>query len=110
MRAAAPSVLDLPQPYLLFLGDTTEPGYAKTAVGLKDWAADQCVGEYGLQLGFSSRAQQCPSGPQDPANSVERIALSATVPAGLLLDALAAQVELVPGESDDVEGIMSIST
>ena len=24
----------LPQPYLLFLGDTTEPGYAKTAFGL----------------------------------------------------------------------------
>ncbi len=24
----------LPGPYLLFLGDTTEPGYAKTAYGL----------------------------------------------------------------------------
>ena len=30
----------LPQPYLLFLGDTTEPGYAKTAFGLRDWAPD----------------------------------------------------------------------
>ncbi len=39
--------LTLPQPYLLFLGDTTEPGYAKTAFGLADWAADRCVGEYG---------------------------------------------------------------
>ena len=36
----------LPQPYLLFLGDTTEPGYAKTAFGLRDWAADRCVGEW----------------------------------------------------------------
>lgn len=36
----------LPQPYLVFLGDTTEPGYAKTAFGLRDWARDQCVGEY----------------------------------------------------------------
>src|SRR5580700_10896306 len=35
----------LPQPYLLFLGDTTEKGYAKTAFGLRDWAADRCVGE-----------------------------------------------------------------
>lgn len=26
--------LDLPQPYLLFLGDVTEAGYAKTAFGL----------------------------------------------------------------------------
>ncbi|MHC9083476.1 DUF1611 domain-containing protein [Luteimonas sp. RIT-PG2_3] len=38
----------LPQPYLLFLGDITEPGYAKTAVGLRDWAGDACVGEYSL--------------------------------------------------------------
>jgi uncharacterized NAD-dependent epimerase/dehydratase family protein len=39
-------VMDLPQPYLLFLGDITEPGYAKTAFGLRDWAADRCVGEW----------------------------------------------------------------
>lgn len=37
---------DLPQPYLLFLGDTSEPGYAKTALGLRDWAPDKCIGEY----------------------------------------------------------------
>lgn len=36
----------LPAPYLLFLGDTTEPGYAKTAFGLRDWAPSRCVGEY----------------------------------------------------------------
>lgn len=36
----------LPSPYLLFLGDTTETGYAKTAFGLRDWAADRCVGEW----------------------------------------------------------------
>lgn len=38
----------LPQPYLLFLGDTTDPGYAKTAFGLRDWAGERCVGEYAL--------------------------------------------------------------
>lgn len=43
--AAASVTMVLPQPYLLFLGDTTEPGYAKTAFGLRDWAADRCVGE-----------------------------------------------------------------
>jgi uncharacterized NAD-dependent epimerase/dehydratase family protein len=36
----------LPQPYLLFLGDIAEPGYAKTAFGLRDWARDRCVGEF----------------------------------------------------------------
>ncbi|MCJ8157687.1 DUF1611 domain-containing protein [Sphingomonas sp. LaA6.9] len=40
---AAPT---LPQPYLLFLGDVVEPGYAKTAFGLRDWAGDKCVGEF----------------------------------------------------------------
>jgi len=40
--------LAIPQPYLLFLGDTVEPGYAKTAFGLRDWAPDKCVGEYVL--------------------------------------------------------------
>ncbi|MEO7410225.1 MAG: DUF1611 domain-containing protein [Sphingomicrobium sp.] len=35
----------LPSPYLLFLGDTVEPSYAKTAFGLCDWAPERCVGE-----------------------------------------------------------------
>ena len=43
-----PLSLTLPQPYLLFLGDTVEPGYAKTAFGLRDWARDRCVGEFAL--------------------------------------------------------------
>jgi uncharacterized NAD-dependent epimerase/dehydratase family protein len=40
--------LALPQPYLLFLGDTVEPGYAKTAFGLRDWAPDRCIAEFSL--------------------------------------------------------------
>ena len=39
----------LPQPYLLFLGDTTERGYAKTALGLRDWARERCVAEYFIE-------------------------------------------------------------
>ena len=35
-------------PYLLFLGDTVERGYAKTAFGLRDWAPDRCIGELTL--------------------------------------------------------------
>ncbi|HWW57390.1 MAG TPA: DUF1611 domain-containing protein [Sphingopyxis sp.] len=45
---AAAGSLSLPQPYLLFLGDTTQRGYAKTAFGLRDWAPEKCVGEYAL--------------------------------------------------------------
>ncbi len=39
-------VMDLPSPYLLFLGDTTERGFAKTAFGLRDWAPERCLGEW----------------------------------------------------------------
>jgi uncharacterized NAD-dependent epimerase/dehydratase family protein len=41
-------MLDLPQPYLLFLGDAHEPRLAKTAFGLRDWAPELCVGEFSL--------------------------------------------------------------
>jgi uncharacterized NAD-dependent epimerase/dehydratase family protein len=46
LTVSAPPSLALPQPYLLFLGDTVEPGYAKTAFGLRDWAGERCVGEF----------------------------------------------------------------
>jgi len=39
-------MLELPTPYLVFLGDTQEPLCAKTAFGLRDWAADRCIGEW----------------------------------------------------------------
>jgi uncharacterized NAD-dependent epimerase/dehydratase family protein len=39
-------VVALPAPYLLFLGDVTEPGFAKTAFGLRDWARELCIGEF----------------------------------------------------------------
>jgi uncharacterized NAD-dependent epimerase/dehydratase family protein len=40
--------LELPQPYLVFLGDITLAPFAKTAFGLRDWARERCVGEYAL--------------------------------------------------------------
>jgi len=40
------SGLELPWPYLLFLGDTTEAAYAKTAFGLRDWVPERCIGEW----------------------------------------------------------------
>jgi len=35
----------LRRPYLLFLGEETSPVKAKTAFGLRDWAADSCTGQ-----------------------------------------------------------------
>ena len=42
------TLLALPQPYLLFVGDITMARFAKTAFGLYDWARESCVGEYAL--------------------------------------------------------------
>lgn len=39
---------ELSRPYLLFLGDVTETGFAKTAFGLRDWAPELCIGECAL--------------------------------------------------------------
>ncbi|MBS0418457.1 MAG: DUF1611 domain-containing protein [Proteobacteria bacterium] len=39
-------MLELPFPYLVFLGDTQEPLFAKTAFGLRDWAPERCIGEW----------------------------------------------------------------
>jgi uncharacterized NAD-dependent epimerase/dehydratase family protein len=47
------SVLQLPRPYLLFLGDITELAYAKTAFGLRDWVPELCIGEFALPGGPS---------------------------------------------------------
>ena len=38
----------LPTPHLLFLGDVTNPLDAKTAMGLRDWRPEDCVGQYRL--------------------------------------------------------------
>jgi uncharacterized NAD-dependent epimerase/dehydratase family protein len=43
------AALLLPVPYLLFLGDTTEPAFAKTAFGLRDWVPERCVGEWACE-------------------------------------------------------------
>ena len=41
-------MIELPAPYLLFLGDVTNPLDAKTAMGLRDWRPERCVGQYRL--------------------------------------------------------------
>ncbi|MGH8249236.1 MAG: DUF1611 domain-containing protein [Steroidobacteraceae bacterium] len=52
-------VIALPAPYLLFLGDATEPGYAKTAFGLRDWARELCVGEWSCAGGTVTTGLPC---------------------------------------------------
>jgi uncharacterized NAD-dependent epimerase/dehydratase family protein len=38
----------IPRPVLLFIGDASEPTFAKTAFGLRDWAGEHVVGQWRL--------------------------------------------------------------
>ena len=109
----SPEVETLPQPYLLFLGDITEPGYAKTAFGLRDWAPERCVGEYAcdtaavsIGLPFLSPVQARAAGARSMvigiANPGGRIP-SSWVPA--LLQALEAGLDLIGGMHAKLAGI-----
>lgn len=42
------STLELRKPYLVFVGDSTSAPYAKTAYGVRDWAPEACVAQFGL--------------------------------------------------------------
>lgn len=41
-------MIEVPSPYLLFLGDVRNPLDAKTAMGLRDWRPEGCVGQFRL--------------------------------------------------------------
>jgi len=44
-----PAPLELPRPYLLFLGEERDFAFAKTAVGLRDWSPEACIGEFACE-------------------------------------------------------------
>jgi uncharacterized NAD-dependent epimerase/dehydratase family protein len=43
-----PSLVTIPMPYALFLGTASEPGWAKTAFGLRDWVPEHCIAEIAM--------------------------------------------------------------
>ncbi len=97
--------LELPQPYLLFLGDTTEPGFAKTAFGLRDWSPDRCIGEYRLSADTVSTGLPAMTPAQAGANGARALVIGVANPGGVipsgwrasLVEALAAGLDIVSG-------------
>ena len=83
---AAPESADLrlPAPYLLFLGDTVEPGYAKTAFGLRDWARDRCVGELTLAGATVSTGLPRLSPSEARARGARSLLIGVATPGGLI--------------------------
>ena len=105
MARSTEATTALPSPYLLFLGDTTEAGYAKTALGLRDWAGDRCVGEFVLAGATVSTGLPALS-PQDAAAKGARaLVIGVANPGGVipptwipaLVTALEAGLDLVAG-------------
>ena len=95
----------LPQPYLLFLGDVTEPTFAKTAFGLADWASDKCVGEYSIGETGVSTGLPAMTPAEAAAAGAKALVIGVANPGGIipqtwraaLFEALNAGLDIVSG-------------
>ncbi len=115
-RKFDPSPEVLPQPYLLFLGDTTEIGYAKTALGLRDWAGDRCVGEFYIEGATVSTGLQFHT-PEQARNAGARALVIGVANAGgiipenwiaPLVQALEAGLDIISGMHMRLEDIPAL--
>ena len=103
--AGASESTALPYPYLLFLGDTTEPGFAKTAFGLRDWAPERCVGEWSCGGATVSTGLPRLSPKEAKARGARALLIGVANTGGVindswmpvLLDALEAGLDIVSG-------------
>jgi len=97
--------LELPQPYLLFLGDESESRFAKTAFGLRDWARDLCVGEFVLPAGTLTTGLPRLTPTQARARGAQSIVIGVANRGGVLaaawtpalLNALEAGLDVISG-------------
>lgn len=103
--------MSLPQPYLLFLGDTAEAGYAKTAFGLKDWAPDLCIGELASSPDAVTTGLPRLSPKEAYARGARALVIGVANPGGIikanwmpsLLDALEAGLDIIAGMHTKLE-------
>ncbi|KKC26047.1 DUF1611 domain-containing protein [Sphingomonas sp. SRS2] len=107
------SVHALPAPYLLFLGDTVEPGFAKTAFGLRDWAGDRCLGEWGLPAARVTAGLPRLTPAEAAAKGARAMVIGVANPGGVipptwipeLLAAIEAGLDIVAGMHVQLNGI-----
>ena len=97
--------LELPAPYLLFLGDLPEPGYAKTGLGLAEWASDRCVGELAFAGTQVNTGLPRMTAAEAVAAGARSVVIGVANPGGVIADtwvaplveAMAAGLDLVSG-------------
>lgn len=110
-------VHELRKPYLLLIGDMDNRVNAKTAMGLRDWVPEACVG----QLRFSHRAIDLGLPELSPREAAARGAKTLVIgiappggqlPAswhGILMEALEAGLDLAAGLHQRLKGIPEIA-
>ncbi len=109
-------MIDLPTPYLLFLGDTTHPSYAKTALGLKDWAPDLCLAEIALPGATVTTGLPRMAVAEAAAAGARSIVIGVAAEGGqiqehwvpLLIAALEAGLDIVSGMHSRVEDVPAL--
>lgn len=109
--------LALPQPYLLFLGDTISAPYAKTAFGLHDWAGERCVGEYALQACTVTTGLPVLTPAQAGARGARSLVIGVAAPGGVispawvpaLVGALEAGLDLISGMHTRLESVPELA-
>jgi len=105
-------------PYLLFLGDTVEPGYAKTAFGMRDWAPERCIGELVLPGAAVTASIRRLSAAEAYAKGARALLIGVATPGGAipahwiptLLEALGAGLDLVSGMHARLSDIPQLAT
>ena len=99
------SPLDLPRPYLLFLGDADDTTFLKTGLGLRDWAPAQCIAEYkcpgaGATLGLPAMRPSEAYAAGARAMLLSAASIGGAIPASwtaYLIEAIEAGLDIVSG-------------
>lgn len=110
--------LSLPQPFLLFLGDTTSAADAKTAFGLRDWARERCIGEYALPASTVTTSLPRLTPAQASAKGARSLVIGVAPVGGViapawvpaLVEALEAGLDLVSGMHTRLEGVSQLNS
>jgi uncharacterized NAD-dependent epimerase/dehydratase family protein len=104
-------------PYLLFLGDTTEPAYAKTAFGVHHWAPERCIGEFALADATVTTGLPRLNPFEAHARGARALLIGVATPGGViprhwlpaLMDALRAGLDIVSGMHAKLDEIAELS-
>lgn len=103
--AAGLRPVDLPRPYLLFLGEQQDFAFAKTALGLRDWAPESCLGEFACEGAPVSIGLPALTPREARARGAQAVVIGVANVGGVLrdswlaslLEALAAGLDIISG-------------